>query len=138
MRKQFGFTLMEMMITIVILGVLVGVAFPAYKGQMSATRRGVAAGCITEYAQFMERNYSTNMTYATTNGVALALPATNCSKDLTGYYTFDLVKDASTYTLKAIPAGTQTGDSCGTLTVNQLGERTANGQSDTATISKCW
>ena len=101
MRKQFGFTLMEMMITIVILGVLVGIAFPAYKGQMSSTRRAVAAGCITEYAQFMERNYSTNMTYATNNGVALALPATNCSKDLTGYYTFDLDKDASTFYVKS-------------------------------------
>ncbi len=138
MRKQFGFTLMEMMITIVILGVLVGVAFPAYKGQMSSTRRAVAASCIAEYAQFMERNYSTNMTYATNNGVAVALPATNCSKDLTGYYTFDLIKDVSTYTLKATPAGTQAGDSCGTLAVDQLGTRTANGQTDTDTIRKCW
>ena len=138
MRKQFGFTLMEMMITIVILGVLVGVAFPAYQNKLSSTRRAVAASCITEYAQFMERNYSTNMTYATNNGVALALPATNCSRDLTGYYTFNLIKDTSTFTLEADPIGTQAEDPCGTLTVDQLGERTANGQSDTATISKCW
>ena len=138
MRKQFGFTLMEMMITIVILGVLVGIAFPAYKGQMSSTRRAVAASCITEFAQFMERNYSTNMTYATNNGVALALPATNCSKDLNGYYTFELIKDASTYTLKASPTGTQADDSCGTLTVDQLGTRTANGLSDATTIRNCW
>ncbi len=138
MRKQFGFTLMEMMITIVILGVLVGIAFPAYKGQMSSTRRAVAASCITEFAQFMERNYSTNMTYATNNGVALALPATNCSRDLTGYYTFNLIKDTSTFTLKADPIGTQAEDPCGTLTVDQLGERTANGQSDNAAIRKCW
>jgi type IV pilus assembly protein PilE len=138
MRKQFGFTLMELMISIVILGVLVGVAFPAYKGQMSSTRRSVAASCLTEYAQFMERNYSTNMSYATNNGVDVLLPQTNCSKDLTGYYTFELIKDVSTYTLKAAPTGSQSSDSCGTLTVNQLGERTANGQSDTATIRSCW
>lgn len=138
MRKQFGFTLMEMMITIVILGVLVGVAFPAYKGQMASTRRSVAATCLTEYAQFMERNYSTNMTYATNGGVAVTLPETNCSKDLNGYYAFSLVKDASTYTVKAAPSGSQSGDACGTLTVNQLGERAANGQSDSATIKKCW
>ena len=41
-------------------------------------------------------------------------------------------------TLKAAPTGTQAGDSCGTLTVNQLGERTANGQSDATTIRNCW
>ena len=138
MRKQFGFTLMEMMITIVILGVLVGIAFPAYKSQMSSARRALAASCVAEYAQFMERNFSTNMTYATNNGAAVALPALNCRSDLTGYYNFDLLKDASTFTVKATPTGTQSGDVCGTLTINQLSDRTANGQSDADTIRKCW
>jgi type IV pilus assembly protein PilE len=139
MRKQFGFTLTEMMVTIVILGIIVGVAFPAYKNQVSSTRRSAAAGCLNEYAQFMERVYTTNLTYASNNGAALSsLPVTNCSKNLSGLYTFTFNKDVSTFTISAAPAGGQIGDACGVLTINQLGDRTANGASDDAAIRRCW
>ena len=139
MRKQFGFTLTEMMVTIVILGIIVGVAFPAYKNQVSSTRRSAAAGCLNEYAQFMERVYTTNLTYASNNGASLSsLPATNCSKNLSGLYTFNFTKDVSTFTITATPAGSQTGDVCGALTINQIGDRTANGSSDEAMVRKCW
>jgi type IV pilus assembly protein PilE len=141
MRKQLGFTLMEMMITIVILGILVGVAFPAYQGQMSSARRATAAGCLTEYAQYMERIFSANMTYVSNNGVPVtALPATNCSKDLTGLYgfSFGTPPTATTFILSAAPLGAQSSDACGALTIDQLGVRSANGATDAATISACW
>jgi type IV pilus assembly protein PilE len=139
MRKQFGFTLTEMMVTIVILGIVVGVAFPAYKNQVSSTRRSAAAGCLNEYAQFMERVFSTNMTYVSNNGAALStLPQTNCSKNLAGLYTFTFNNAATTFTITATPAGGQIGDACGVLTIDQLGDRTANGRADAATVNSCW
>ena len=140
MRKQQGLTLMELMVTITILGVLVGVALPAYKGHMSSTRRATATACLMEYAQFMERIFSANMTYQTDNGVPLTqLPATNCSRDLNGLYTFTMAPpQVAAFALTATPTGAQYGDACGTLTLDNMGVRTARGAGDAATIRACW
>lgn len=141
MRKQLGFTLMEMMITIVILGILVGVAFPAYQGHMSSARRATATGCLMEYAQYMERIFSANMTYATNNGAQVAaLPVTNCSQDLTGLYGFSFPNPptANTFVISAAPLGAQATDACGALTIDQLGVRSANGATNAAAIRACW
>ena len=137
-QQQQGLTLMELMVTVVILGILVGVAFPAYKGQVSQTRRASATACLTEFAQYMERIYTTNMTYAKNNNIDVQLPETNCRKDLAGSYEFSLVKDQTTFNLTASPKGSQQDDTCGALTLNQLGVRTAGGKSDATTIRACW
>ncbi len=137
--KQHGVTLMELMVTIVILGILVGVAFPAYKSQISQTRRATASACLMELGQYMERIYTTNMTYEKNNNVAVVLPSSNCQKDLEGIYTFALpTKTQTAFTLQATPVNSQSGDSCGILTLNQLGVRTAGGKSDAETIRACW
>lgn len=139
MSKQGGFTLVEMMVTIMILGILVSVALPAYQSQIASTRRATATVCLTEYAQFMERTYSTNMSYKPA-GASVTLPTTNCSNDLNAFYTFELGTPytVSEFLLKATPKGSQASDTCGTLTVNQLGVRAAKGLSDAETIRSCW
>jgi len=132
-RQCSGFSLTELIVVIAIIGIMMAIALPSYQNHIVESRRKAAQGCLMELAQFMERYYTTNMTY-----VGAALPTTQCRTDLTASYTFSLTAGASAatqYTLNAIPvAGSvqATRDAtCGTLTINQAGTRGAGG-------TNCW
>lgn len=133
-RKAKGFTLIELMIVVVIITVLAAIAYPAYINHTVNTRRAAASACLTEAAQFMERYYTTNMTY-----VGAALPALGCANELSQFYTFALVgaPTATAYNLSAAPQGQQASrdTKCGTLGLNQLGAQTISGSSS---VAECW
>ena len=117
-----GFTLIELMIVVGIVGILTSIALGSYQKSVAKSRRNAAQGCLVEQAQFMERYYTTNMSYA-----SAALPTTQCGTDLSTYYTFTLSGvTASAYTVSATASGTQaTADaSCTPLTISQTGART--------------
>ncbi len=139
MRTQSGFSLMELLIAVVIAGILLAVAVPTYQSYSNTTRRAVAASCLVELSQFMERVYTANMVYNLNSGVATALPASQCRQTLADTYTFSVSAEPQTYTLSAAPKGSQSSDSsCGTLTINQAGVRAANSDSSDAKVKSCW
>ncbi len=135
-RTQSGFTLIEIMIVVVILGVLAGIAYASYQNQVVKSRRKAAAVCLQERAQFMERYYTTNMTYT-------GAPAPDvCDDGLRPFYTirFDpaAAPAAKTYTLQAVPQGIQASKdgACGTLSLNAQGVRGKTGSA--SSVSDCW
>lgn len=137
-RSYFqGFTLIEVMITVAIVGILAAIAYPSYQEYVVKSKRAKAEGCLLEMSQFMERFYTTNMTYATA-----ALPALACSNELgtppaSYLFSFPAAPTARTYTIQAVPQNAQaiSDNECGTLTIDQAGVKTVSGSQD---VRYCW
>ena len=134
-RKQRGFSLIELMVVVLIIGVLAAIALPAYQQHIITSRRATAAACLTEMAQFMERHYTDSLTYVGGN------PPANmqCRTDLAGIYTFGFngAVTASAFALTATPQGRQAArdTNCGTLGMNQAGTKSVTGG---GSVRDCW
>ena len=140
LNASLGFTLVELLITVAIAGILLSVALPSYQSQVVRTKRASAASCAMELAQFMERVYASNIRYDQNAGAGTVLPATACRTELSTSYTFAFATGqptARTFTIQATPTGAQaTSDTgCATLSINQAGTRGVSGDQ---TVQQCW
>ena len=135
-----GFTLIELLIVVAIVAILGAIAYPSYTTYIVKTHRAAAAGCLSEYANYMERYYTTNLRYdkdPVTN-TANALPVLNCADAARYSYGFAAGPDADSYTIQAAPVGGQLASDtkCGTLSLDQTGKRVASASSTAA--ATCW
>ena len=132
--RNAGFTLIELMIVVLIISIIAAIAIPGYGRYVARANRGAVKACMTEYAQWYERLYTTTLTY-----VPGAAPVMGCATEsqLNLRYTIVPASTARTYTITATPTAVQLSRDagCGTLTLNEAGQKTRSG---TAPVTDCW
>lgn len=122
-----GFTLIELMIVVAIIGILSAIALPSYRQYVIKANRQDAEAILMENTQFMERYFTTNNTY-----IGATLPNTVSPKGSSGTSVkydmgFDTASTASSFKLEAVPANSQLSadTTCGELTVSNTGAQTS-------------
>ena len=134
-RRENGFTLIELVITIAIVAILASVALPAYNDSVAKARRSDAQGALMGFANAMERHFTTNGTYlgagtdanddgdAASAGVPTIFSTSSPVDGSAVYYNLTINSDvtASAYTLLATAVGGQADD--GNMELTSTGVR---------------
>ena len=138
-RRTAGFTLIELMIVIAIIGLLASIGYPAYQDQVQKTRRADAKSVLMEAANAMERYYTAEGSYTdATQGDDY--PAKSPIDGATTHYTIDanITGGGTAYTLTATRSGAQAADKCGNLSLSSTGARTIASAGTGVTADECW
>ncbi|MCP1623425.1 type IV pilin protein [Pseudomonas nitroreducens] len=128
-ERAGGFTLVELLVCLSLIGILLGIALPAYQEHIQRVRRVDAQKSLVEWAQSLERFYTSRGTYV---GATLAFDPSLLGPGNTFYRLgFASGPDESGYVLQAEPVGAMAGDACGVLTLASSGLRGA-------ATERCW
>jgi type IV pilus assembly protein PilE len=119
--RRAGFTLIEVLITVVIVGILAAIALPAYQAQVRKSHRASAQSYLLDLAQSQQRFLLDARSYAASEAeLGATTPA-----EVSAHYTIAIAAPAGsppTFTITATATGTQAAD--GNLTINNLGVKT--------------
>ena len=126
-----GFTLIELLIALACVALLASLAWPSYQSLVLNSQRAQARASLLQTAHWFERAASANGSYPLANDVPASVLQVEGP-----HYKMTVASTAQSFTLSAIPLGTQAADACGTLTINHLGVRSVVGASQTA--AQCW
>ena len=129
-KSQGGFTLVELMITVVVISLLAMFAIPAYNDSVAKGRRADAKSTLTALAAKQGQYFMDNKTYTATLS---DLAASSTSID--GHYTISAVATATTFTLTATPASSD--PKCANFTLTESGEQGVSGD-NSANPELCW
>ena len=145
-----GFSLIELMVTVVIIGVLSAIAFPSYLDYVRKGKRAEGKAAVLSAAQALERYMTANNTY-TTDLTASGYKAYSGESAATSAYTLAVAAGstgtiATSYTVTATAVAgwgknssapsVQDDQGCGQLRINQTGAKSVQGGS--MSVTDCW
>ncbi|CAG4882564.1 Type IV pilus biogenesis protein PilE [Georgfuchsia toluolica] len=152
MQKEKGFSLLELMVVVAIIGILAAIAIPSYNNYITKSRRAAAASFVMTLSNLEAqvlldlRSYVSvannaafpnTPTDATNPGLNVAVPG-----DVSSYYNVSIVATnpaaaAPTFVVTAAPVGGQAAadTQCGSISIDQTGTKAITG---TGTVSGCW
>lgn len=155
-KSVAGFTLIELMMVVAIVGLLAAVALPSYTSYIARAHRAEARTQLLQAAQFMQRFYAANDQYAADRGGNSVLGSSvgmpdnlrkspadgtaiyqlNTAITTAGSYTATVSVGAYTLTMAPISGGRASSDACGMFTISSIGVRDVAGA--TKTRDECW
>ena len=152
MKNIKGFTLIEVMIVVAILGIITAIALPSYAEYVRKGKRTDAKVELFKIAQLQESYFVQNLSYAkdlTTGSGGLGLGASVLSEQDEYLLTISEAKDSgggactglaadscASYTLTATAQGSQANDKCKDFTLTNTGVKGRSGSGET--VKKCW
>jgi type IV pilus assembly protein PilE len=129
-RSNRGFTLIEIMIVIAIIGIVITIGYPSLTEYVKKGRRTEVAGLLSEQAQILERFYSKNNVYTDATGLSAG----------NDFYTITPTLTDQTFLLTATrKAGSDmASDRCGDFTLTNTGVRSMVNATSGLTTKDCW
>jgi len=133
MKHQKGFSLIELMIVVAVIGILASVAYPAYQDYVIRSKRGDAMSSLAALRIEQEKYRANNSSFAS----AAALGYPRASRD--EYWTINIVSQGTSDFLATAYPVSHTDEDCPFFAVDRSGPESAyNDGSDTAANSSCW
>jgi type IV pilus assembly protein PilE len=144
--RMRGFTLIELMITLVVLAIIASIAIPAYTAQQKKARRADARNALLDIAGREERFFSVGNAYSQVPtdvgyaGAAFPVNSTN------GFYTITVTvpnpgfpATTPSFLITATPLGVQLNDTdCVSFSLDQTGNQTALNSGGVINSTTCW
>lgn len=141
MRKQNGFTMTELLISVAIVGIIAAIALPSYRGATRKANRADAHITMARVATLQERYFFQNNTYAADFSDLVSGMAEGAALDSDeGHYVISLTQTGggTGWSMTANAVGGQVDDTeCAALTLTSLGAKTAV-DADANASTECW
>ena len=136
--QSIGFSLIELLMVLVVIGVLTSIAYPGYRDAIVRAHRADGQSALLDLACRMEAYYAKNGTWSTaTLGLGKSTDVLKNPQSPEGWYVLSLLDvTESHYTLQATPNRTED-PRCGSLTLTSSGVKGTTAKKVIG-VSQCW